>query len=99
MYTAFATLSDINYTSKAEKKEAKKSLKEIIATKRSMKGDDIMTKLKQLNKYEMTARIVRYIPEINPAYVSTVLSDTGKCFFSADEVGSWIVFFEKSLYR
>jgi hypothetical protein len=64
-----------------------------------MKGDDIMTKLKQLNKYEMTARIVRYIPEINPAYVSTVLSDTGKCFFSADEVGSWIVFFEKSLYR
>ena len=42
-----------------------------------------MTKLKQLNKYEMTARIVRYIPEINPAYVSTVLSDTVKCFFSA----------------
>jgi hypothetical protein len=32
VYTAFATLSDINYTSKAEKKEAKKSLKEIIAT-------------------------------------------------------------------
>jgi|GEM_PF-5440060 len=57
-----------------------------------------MTKLKQLSKREMIVRIVRYIPEINPIYVSEVLSDTGRCYFSADEVGSWIVFFEKSLY-
>lgn len=58
-----------------------------------------MIKLKQLNKKEMVARIVRYIPEINPAYVSTVLSDTGRSLFSVDEVGSWIMLFEKSLYR
>ena len=57
-----------------------------------------MTKLKQLSKREMIVRIVRYIPEINPIFVSEVLSDTGRCCFSADEVGSWIVFFEKSLY-
>lgn len=57
-----------------------------------------MTKFKQLDKREMLVHIVRYIPEINPSYVLSVLSGTGKRFFSIDEVSYWISYFEKSLY-
>ena len=40
-----------------------------------------MTIFKELTKSELTARIVRWIPEINPNYVFTVLSASGSNSF------------------
>ena len=55
-----------------------------------------MTIFKELTKSELTARIV--IPEINPAYVFTVLSSESNSFDESD-VAFWLNYFESLLYQ
>lgn len=58
-----------------------------------------MTIFKELTKSELTARIVRWIPEINPNYVFTVLSASGNNSFDERDVVSWLNYFENLLYQ
>lgn len=58
-----------------------------------------MTIFKELTKSELTARIVRWIPEINPNYVFTVLSASGINSFDERDVVSWLNYFENLLYQ
>lgn len=58
-----------------------------------------MTIFKELTKSELTARIVRWIPEINPNYVFTVLSASGSNSFDEGDVVSWLNYFENLLYQ
>lgn len=58
-----------------------------------------MTIFKELTKSELTARIVRWIPEINPNYVFTVLSASGSNSFYERDVVSWLNYFENLLYQ
>jgi hypothetical protein len=58
-----------------------------------------MTIFKELTKSELTARIVRWIPEINPNYVFTVLSASGSNSFDERDVVSWLNYFEDLLYQ
>lgn len=57
-----------------------------------------MTIFKELTKSELTARIVKWIPEINPAYVFTVLSSESNSFDESD-VAFWLNYFESLLYQ
>lgn len=58
-----------------------------------------MTIFKELTKSELTARIVRWIPEINPNYVFTVLSASGSNSFDERDVVFWLNYFENLLYQ
>lgn len=58
-----------------------------------------MTIFKELTKSELTARIVRWIPEINPNYVFTVLSASGSNSFDERDVVPWLNYFENLLYQ
>lgn len=58
-----------------------------------------MTIFKELTKSELTARIVRWIPEINPNYVFTVISASGSNSFDERDVVFWLNYFENLLYQ
>ena len=70
----------------------------IIFNGKIIKGEITMTIFKELTKSELTARIVKWIPEINPAYVFTVLSSESNSFDESD-VAFWLNYFESLLYQ